>query len=165
VTRRQRRDAIAVDIKKRVRRKHQHGAGLLRQVGKSGVDLAVGGGAKDFNMDAKGRRRGLQIPDKAFSQCRAGIDQREIMRGLRHQFAKQAEPLARKFGVYRSDAGEVAAWTIDALDEAECNRVGADGEDDRNGGGRTGTADFVSTKIAASLRFTRSAAIAGNCSS
>jgi hypothetical protein len=55
---------------------------------------------------------------------------------LRRQLTEQAEPLGSDLSIQRCDTGRIAAGTIQALHQAEPDRVGAGGEHDRDRRGR-----------------------------
>src|SRR5215831_3502260 len=48
---------------------------------------------------------------------------------------QQPEPLGRKLGIHIAHAGDIAAGSVDAIDETDLDRVGRGAEHDRNGRG------------------------------
>ena len=107
----------------------------MRQAGKSRFDLGVSGSVQDIDVKAETGGGGLQVAVERRGQRRSRIEQREIMRGVRCQFAQHPEPLGGNIGVDRGDAGDVAAGPVEAGDKAEFDRIAAGGEHHRNGSG------------------------------
>src|SRR5262245_8061087 len=86
---------------------------------------------EDFDLLPGGRGRSLNVRDKGLCEGKVGIDQHANAHGSRLQLMQQPKSLCPKLSKPR-DTGDIAAGPVETGDEAEFNRVAADGEDDRD---------------------------------
>src|ERR1051325_12023722 len=107
--------------------------------GKGGVDIGVGAGFEDFNLDALGARCLLRISDRGLVDRIFRIHQKADYLGLRDQVGQQVDPLLRQLVEQDADAGEVAAWSRQTRRETLLNRGAELGKDDRDSRDRKST--------------------------
>src|SRR5262245_40757074 len=105
---------------------------FLRKARKGHVNVTAGGGFEDFDLLLNGRGRSLNVRDKGLSLGQVGIDQHANPHGSRLQLMQQPKALSPKSRRNEGDTGDVAAWSVEAGDEAKLNRVTAGCEDDRD---------------------------------
>src|SRR5262249_37376165 len=82
---------------------------LLGKPRKSRINVTAGGGLEDFDLLPDGQGRSLNVRDM-----------------------QQPKLLCPKLSNDKRDTGDIAARPVETGDEAELNRVGAAGEDDRD---------------------------------
>src|SRR5262249_42211533 len=133
MTRRQRDDPCATSKKERIDRDQQCGAGLLREIYESRLDVAIAiAGVKDFDRNPEGWNTRMHFLDNGVGHRSVATDERDETVCLRRQLTQQSEQLRRELHVEGFDSCGVACWPIEAGDETQCDRVGAGSEDDRN---------------------------------
>ena len=105
---------------------------LFHKRRKGRIDVAICAGGDDFDLPPDRRSRRLQFRDKGLGNKRiVGIDERGKARGSRQQLTQQREPLGPKLGANVTDSGGVSARPVEAGNEANFHRVGANDEHSR----------------------------------
>jgi hypothetical protein len=99
---------------------------LLGKPRKGRINVAAGGGLEDFDLLPDGQGRSLNVRDKGLCGGKVGIDQHANAHGSRLQLMQQPEVLCPKRRVNKGDTGDVAARPVEAGNEAEVDRIGAD---------------------------------------
>jgi hypothetical protein len=108
---------------------------LLHHCREGRIDVALGAGGEDLNLQADGQGRCGSVRDDQSGILIGGIDQERDARGARQQFAQEPEPLGRKLDAHGAETRDVAAGPVETGNKARLNRVGAGIEDDGNGRG------------------------------
>jgi hypothetical protein len=91
-----------------------------------------------LDFQSEGTRCFRHVSSRGLSSRDIGwIDQHSNPNGLRHQVVQQPQPLGCNVCKEKIDAGCVATWPGNAGDKTEFDRVGADGEDNRDCRGRS----------------------------
>src|SRR6516165_1763210 len=109
----------------------RHRQRYAAEVGKRRVDLALIVREQDFNLRAEDEAGGLRARDDRSRRISTlDIDQSRKALAGGQQFVQQFDPFRRYVEVHRADAGNVAARMIEALDEADLHRIGAERKDD-----------------------------------
>src|SRR6516165_7226439 len=137
MSRGQRRQLCATASKSWTGTDQQSTTGLLRNVRERRIDLPNSAGVKDFDWYAKARGASPQVCDNGIRILVLGVDQRGKTLRLRRQLTQEFESFAYQLDGFEANSGCVAARSIEALGETNCNRVTASREDNRNGRGRS----------------------------
>src|SRR6516165_3878096 len=117
---------------KRISANEERIGSLLSKSGKGVVEFALGASVQDKDPLPDGAGRALHVPYLCLGLWIIWIYQECNQRCSRHKFVQQLESLCFEFHGQQGDAGYIPSRSIEAGDEANLNRVGTNGEDDRN---------------------------------
>src|SRR5207245_10581565 len=95
------------------------------QSSKGNINRALVTGELDFGLQAQRERSGLRADDQCLRGFRiCDIDEYRAALGIRQQFVQEPDPFRSDGRVHRADAGDVAAWSIEAAAKASLARIG-----------------------------------------
>ena len=100
---------------------------------KAVVNLGVAAGLQNVQLQAEIMRRPVQLAGVRCGIRVGRIDERRDNRCAGHSFMQQLQPFCHDGRGEKACACDIAAWPIEARDQAQCHRVATDGEDDWNG--------------------------------
>src|SRR6266853_5138783 len=97
------------------------------------VDLAFGVGIEDKQLQSK-RSGGLLCVFHRHSRCKAWrnncrVSQHRNRRGVGYDFTQQGHVLSRRLAYQITEAGDIAAWSIEAGHKPSLDRVRSETED------------------------------------
>src|SRR5262249_3954844 len=129
---RQRNELYAMVVEQRRGSYHERINRLLRKARKGRINVTAGGGFDDFDLLPNGRGCCPNVRGKGLSGGIVGIDQDANAPGSRLQLMQQPKLFCPKRRGNEEDTGDVAARPVEAVDEAELNRIASAYEDDRD---------------------------------
>jgi hypothetical protein len=79
---------------------------------------------KDFDWPSHCRSRGLGVSDRRRSdETIVWVDEHTYLRGRRHKFEQEVEPLSHKSGIHRANPSEVAARSLTTDHKTGLDRI------------------------------------------
>jgi hypothetical protein len=130
-------DLIGISKKKTVAAHLERVGALLYKLRKGCLDLALATCIHGHEAHPMGTRRNIDLPRFALGINGIGrVAEVTDQRGLRYQFEQQFKALCGRFGRQESDAGDIAARPIEAINEANLDRVCALHKNNRDRLGR-----------------------------
>jgi len=135
VASRQRNELIASADEKRIISNQKRGCSTFDQRCKSRIEIAVGAGPENLEPNSERLRRLLQVFCFGFGTWIARVDENPDHGGRRQQLPQHLQSLCPQHGKHQGHARDVAAWPVEAGDEAGFDRVEVAGDED-DGDGR-----------------------------
>jgi hypothetical protein len=145
----------------------EEGVGPLACKSREGrIDLADGADIEELDFHPERARNRLHVSHRGRRNGRIGrIDEHGHTRHSGHQLTQELQPLRHQLSRENIGTCRVAARPIEAVDEAELDRIGSDAEDDWSRAvaalAATAAAALPGVAMTAAWRWMRSATIAG----
>src|SRR2546429_7791127 len=100
------------------------------------VEVRVPAGIQNLQLQRKRTRGHLHVMDNCIGTRKSGVHEHADHAGIWNQLMQQLQALSLQRSAELADACDVAAWSVEAGNEAELDRVNATGEDDWKRRGR-----------------------------
>src|SRR5262249_8791218 len=134
----QRDNFIAMGMKKTVAAHQESVSPLLNKIRKGGLDLAWATCIQKQQAHPKSTRRNFHLSRFSFGINGVGrVAEVSDRLRRRHQFEQQLKALCDHFDQEEVDAGEISARSVETVNEADPDRVGALHKNDRDRFGRS----------------------------
>src|SRR5262249_5500543 len=134
---RRQRDKLIAAAKEENVAADQQGVGLqLDEGGKRCVEIAFAASAHDMDLSPEGACGVRHVIALGFGIRIIRIEQQADHGGVWHERMQQLESLCRKRSDIPAHARCVAAWSVEAGDQAGCDRIDSRRKNDRNSRGR-----------------------------
>src|SRR5215831_18213132 len=128
-------DLIAVTEKEWVSTDNKHTGSQLYHRRKDRVEVALGAGMYDMELQPELAGRRLQVSRLALGTGKGRVEERGRDGRCRHQLVQHLHLLLHQLHAQVGHARDVAAWSVETSNKSNRDRVDRYGEDDRKGRG------------------------------
>src|SRR2546430_10950282 len=133
---RQRGEPFASAVEERIRADQEH-PGRLWKGGEGVVDFRFGARSQDMKLQPESESRSLEVSRHRLGTRVVWIDEERNERRRGEELVRELQPFRRYLDVQLGHAGDVAAGSAKARDQAELHRIAAGGKNDGNRIGRS----------------------------